>query len=54
MHDDPDLTRQDEDIAPAEFAAEEVADHPDFGWWPEALGLAMTAAICWMIFAFTG
>ena len=49
-----DLTRQDEDLSAAEFEAEERHDHPDFGWWPELVGLVLTAFVCWLIFAFRG
>jgi hypothetical protein len=51
---DPDLTRQDEDISAAEFAAEEARDAHDFGNWPEIAGLFLTGLIVWLTFAFTG
>ncbi|WP_162901574.1 hypothetical protein [Breoghania sp. L-A4] len=50
---DPDFTRQDEDIPPAIFEAEERADHR-FGNWPEAAGLVFTVFVVWLMFAFTG
>lgn len=57
MTDDKDLNRDlmrgDEDIVPAEFAADEAAE-PDFGNWPEIIGLAATIILIWFTFAFTG
>lgn len=50
---DQDLTRQDEDIAPAEFEAEERRDDR-FGNWPEVAGLVFTVFVIWLTFAFTG
>ena len=50
---DEDLTRQDEEISPPEFDAEESGDHR-FGNWPEVAGLAFTLILVWMTFAFTG
>lgn len=50
---DSDLTRQDEDISPAEFAGEEARDKR-FGNWPEVAGLVFTLFVIWMTFAFTG
>ncbi|GAB4531444.1 MAG: hypothetical protein Tsb0019_33260 [Roseibium sp.] len=52
--DDSDLTRQDEDMTPAEFAEEERRDAYGFGNWPEAVGLVFTLFVIWLIFAFTG
>ncbi|POF34158.1 hypothetical protein [Roseibium marinum] len=52
--DDRDLTRQDEDISPAEFAAEERREHYAFGNWPEIAGTVFTLFVIWLIFAFTG
>ncbi|MEQ9243685.1 hypothetical protein [Roseovarius indicus] len=51
---DHDLTRQDEDIDAAHFAAEEMRDAHDFGNWPELIGLAVAAAVIWYSFSFTG
>ncbi|MBA5777553.1 hypothetical protein H2509_10505 [Stappia sp. F7233] len=51
---DPDLTRQDEEISAPEFTAEERRDHHDFGNWPEVFGVALTLFVTWLIFAFTG
>ncbi|WP_346915140.1 hypothetical protein [uncultured Roseibium sp.] len=50
---DQDLTRQDEDISPQEFQAEEARE-ADFGNWPELAGLVFTAFVIWLTFAFTG
>ncbi len=50
---DKDLTRQDEDIAPEEFADEERRDDR-FGNWPEVSGLVFTLIVIWLTFAFTG
>lgn len=51
---DNDLTRQDEDLAAADLAAEDRVDGYDFGNWPEIFGLALTALLVWLTFAFTG
>ena len=51
---DADLTRQDEEIATADFEAEEIKDKYDFGNWPDLVGLAFAAAVIWYSFAFTG
>lgn len=53
MTHDKDLMRGDEDIDPAEFAADEAAE-PSFGNWPEIVGLIGTIALIWFTFAFTG
>ncbi len=50
---DQDLTRQDEDIAPGDFAEEERRDY-QFGNWPEVTGLVFTVFVIWLTFAFTG
>ncbi len=50
---DKDLTRQDEDIVPAEFSEEEARDYR-FGNWPEVAGLVFTVFVIWLTFAFTG
>ncbi|MBB4121800.1 hypothetical protein [Martelella radicis] len=50
---DEELTRQDEDIPPADFAREE-ARHDRFGNWPEVAGLVFTLFVIWLTFAFTG
>ncbi|EAU46176.1 hypothetical protein [Salipiger bermudensis] len=51
---DDHLTRQDEDLSAPELAAEDRQDGHDFGNWPELLGLALTALLIWLTFAFTG
>lgn len=51
---EPDFTRQDEDMAAGEFAAEEAADHYDFGNWPEVVGLVATVLLVWLILGVTG
>ncbi|MDI7863120.1 hypothetical protein MRS76_14260 [Rhizobiaceae bacterium n13] len=48
-----DLMKGDEDISPVEFAADEAAE-PDFGNWPEIIGVVATALLIWFTFAFTG
>ena len=48
-----DLTQHEEDIAAEEFDHEEVRE-PQFGNWPELVGLLLTAALVWMSFAFRG
>lgn len=48
-----DLTQHQEDIAAGEFDREEVQE-PNFGNWPELIGLLFTAALVWMSFAFRG
>ncbi|SHM48409.1 hypothetical protein [Roseibium suaedae] len=50
---DHDLTRQDEDMAPETFEAEENRDHK-FGNWPELFGALFTLFVIWLTFAFTG
>ena len=50
---DKDLTRQDEDITPAEFAGEEAKTF-QFGNWPEVAGIVFTVFVIWLTFAFTG
>lgn len=49
-----DLTRQDEDMPPAAFAADERHEGFDFGNWPEIAGAVLAAALVWASFAFTG
>lgn len=51
---DKHLTKQDEDISAPEFAAEETAEHKDFGNWPEVFGLILTVLLVWLTFGFTG
>jgi len=53
-HEDPDLTRQDEEIDTARFTAEEFGDSHHFGNWPDLVGLAVAAAVIWYSFSFTG
>lgn len=48
-----DLMRGDEDISPAEFAADEAAE-PSFDNLPEIVGAVATALLIWFTFAFTG
>ena len=48
-----DLTRQEDDIAAADFDREEARE-PGFGNWPELIGVLLTAALIWMSFAFRG
>jgi hypothetical protein len=48
-----DLMKGDEDISPWEFAADEARE-PDFGNWPELVGVVGTAVLIWFTFAFTG
>ena len=48
------LTRQDEDLAAAEFSEEEVRDRHNFGNWPELFGLGLAIVVIWLVFAFTG
>ena len=48
-----DLTRQDEYVAATEFDREEASE-PDFGNWPELLGVVLTVLLIWMSFAFRG
>ena len=49
-----DLSRQDEEISPTQFADEEARDSHDFGNWPEVAGLVFTILVIWMLFAFAG
>ena len=48
-----DLMKGDEDIAPAEFSADEAAER-DFGNWPEIIGVIATALLIWFSFTYTG
>jgi hypothetical protein len=50
----PDLSRQDEDMSAAGFGEDETRDGHDFGNWPEVAGLIFTALLLWLMFAFTG
>ncbi|GAB3116779.1 hypothetical protein [Novispirillum itersonii] len=46
-----DLLKGDEDIPPADFAAD---DDGLFGNWPEFIGLIGTVVLIWFSFAFRG
>lgn len=48
-----DLMKGDEDIAPAEFSADEAAER-DFGNWPEIIGVIATTLLIWFTFTYTG
>ncbi len=48
-----DLTRPDEEISAAGFAAAQTRDHHEFGNWPEGAGLVAAASVG-LIFASTG
>lgn len=51
---DEHLTRQDEDISAPELDTEDSLEGYAFGNWPEVLGVALTALLIWLTFAFTG